>query len=114
MIERTLMRVTLLVAAGTVPLPAPRSLAAQDPTDGKKVYVKWCAGCHGDESTRGAAQVLECAGWRVQRRGPQGGPSVLRFHRLPEMPRRPGSGRRPLRADAEGRRGLPDLRGRPA
>jgi len=49
MIERTLMRVTLLVAAGTVPLPAPRSLAAQDPTAGKKVYVKWCAGCHGDD-----------------------------------------------------------------
>src|SRR6266704_6765766 len=40
--------IALLVAAGTVPLPAPRSLAAQDTTAGKKVYVKWCAGCHGD------------------------------------------------------------------
>ncbi len=30
-------------------LPAPRSpLLAQDTTAGKTVYVKWCAGCHGD------------------------------------------------------------------
>src|SRR3989475_9156313 len=43
-----LLRVTLLVATASVPLPAPRSLAAQDPTKGKAVYVKWCAGCHGD------------------------------------------------------------------
>src|SRR5881296_2050943 len=49
MTERALLlRVTLVVAAGTVPLPAPRSLAAQDTTAGKRVYVKWCAGCHGD------------------------------------------------------------------
>src|SRR2546428_13086216 len=49
MTERGLVfRVTLFVAAGTVPLPAPRSLAAQDTTAGKRVYVKWCAGCHGD------------------------------------------------------------------
>jgi mono/diheme cytochrome c family protein len=50
MIERAIvLRVTLLVAAGTVLLPAPRSLAAQDTTRGKAVYVKWCAGCHGDD-----------------------------------------------------------------
>src|SRR5438034_5757156 len=49
MTERALLlRVTLVVAAGTVPLPAPRSLAAQDTTAGRVVYVKWCAGCHGD------------------------------------------------------------------
>jgi mono/diheme cytochrome c family protein len=30
-------------------LPAPGSLLAQDTTAGKAVYVKWCAGCHGDE-----------------------------------------------------------------
>src|SRR6266511_4848338 len=49
MTERALLvRVTLVVAAGTVPLPAPRSLAAQDTTAGQRVYVKWCAGCHGD------------------------------------------------------------------
>ena len=49
MTERGLVfRVVLLAAAGTVPLPAPRSLAAQDTTAGKRVYVKWCAGCHGD------------------------------------------------------------------
>ncbi len=49
MTERALLlRVTLVVAAGTVPLPAPRSLAAQDTTAGKRVYLKWCAGCHGD------------------------------------------------------------------
>src|SRR6266571_4265741 len=40
--------IALLVAAGSVPLPSPFSLAAQDTTAGKKVYVKWCAGCHGD------------------------------------------------------------------
>src|SRR5439155_1597285 len=43
-----LLRVTLLVATASVPLPAPRSLVAQDTTAGKRVYVKWCAGCHGD------------------------------------------------------------------
>ena len=40
--------IALLVAAGSAPLPSPFSLAAQDTTAGKKVYVKWCAGCHGD------------------------------------------------------------------
>src|SRR5437870_9908452 len=59
MTERALLlRVTLVVAAGTVPLPAPRSLAAQDTTAGKRVYVKWCAGCHGDS---GAGDGLAAA-----------------------------------------------------
>ncbi len=40
--------VAMLVAAGGVPLPSPLSLVAQDTTVGKKVYVKWCAGCHGE------------------------------------------------------------------
>src|SRR5438034_9303267 len=43
-----LLRVTLLVATASVPLPAPRPSVAQDTTAGKAVYVKWCAGCHGD------------------------------------------------------------------
>jgi DMSO reductase family type II enzyme heme b subunit len=38
----------IVLAVGSVPLPSPRSLAAQDTTAGKKVYVKWCAGCHGE------------------------------------------------------------------
>src|SRR2546430_11289199 len=43
-----LLRVTLLVATASLRLAAPRSLVAKDPTAGKRVYVKWCAGCHGD------------------------------------------------------------------
>src|SRR3989441_3901598 len=43
-----LLRVTLLVATASVPLPAPRSLVAQDTTARKRVYGKWSAGCHGD------------------------------------------------------------------
>src|SRR5438128_4087891 len=38
----------ILLAIGSVPLPSPLSLAVQDTTKGKVVYVKWCAGCHGD------------------------------------------------------------------
>src|SRR3989442_6456097 len=38
----------ILLVIGSVPLPSPLSLAAQDTTKGKAVYVKWCAGCHGD------------------------------------------------------------------
>src|SRR5436853_5493655 len=38
----------ILLAIGSVPLPSHLSLAAQDTTKGKVVYVKWCAGCHGD------------------------------------------------------------------
>jgi mono/diheme cytochrome c family protein len=64
MTERGLVfQVVLLVAAGTVPLPAPRSLAAQDTTRGKAVYVKWCAGCHGD----GGAGDGAAAGYMVPR-----------------------------------------------
>ncbi|HXL35209.1 MAG TPA: c-type cytochrome [Gemmatimonadales bacterium] len=33
---------------GILLLPAPASLLAQDTTGGRAVYVKWCAGCHGD------------------------------------------------------------------
>src|SRR5256885_12841456 len=33
---------------GILLLPAPGSLIPQDTTHGKSVYVKWCAGCHGD------------------------------------------------------------------
>src|SRR5256885_14835984 len=33
---------------GILLLPAPGSLLAQDTTAGKSVYVKWCAGYHGD------------------------------------------------------------------
>src|SRR3989441_8658571 len=33
---------------GILLLPAPGSLLGQDTTAGKSVYVKWCAGCHGD------------------------------------------------------------------
>src|SRR5881397_392369 len=33
---------------GILLLPAPGSLLAQDTTAGKSVYMKWCAGCHGD------------------------------------------------------------------
>src|SRR3989442_10195676 len=39
----------ILLAIGSVPLPSPLSLAVQDTTKGKVVYVKWCAGCHGDK-----------------------------------------------------------------
>jgi mono/diheme cytochrome c family protein len=35
-----------LLAASPIPLPASR--IPQDTTRGKAVYVKWCAGCHGD------------------------------------------------------------------
>ncbi|HKW92438.1 MAG TPA: c-type cytochrome [Methylomirabilota bacterium] len=38
----------VLLAVGSVPLPSPLSLVAQDTTAGRHVYVKWCAGCHGD------------------------------------------------------------------
>src|SRR2546426_7141354 len=38
----------ILLVIGSVPLPSPLSLAVQDTTKGRAVYVKWCAGCHGD------------------------------------------------------------------
>jgi DMSO reductase family type II enzyme heme b subunit len=37
-----------LLSVGSVLLPSPFSLRAQDTTHGKVVYEKWCAGCHGD------------------------------------------------------------------
>src|SRR5438128_12586587 len=39
------------VSATAVLLTAypPDRLSAQDTTAGKKVYVKWCAGCHGED-----------------------------------------------------------------
>jgi mono/diheme cytochrome c family protein len=37
-------RLGIAVALAALPL----ALAAQDTTAGKQVYVKWCAGCHGD------------------------------------------------------------------
>ena len=37
-----------LALAASVLLRAPRSLMGQDTTLGKAVYVRWCAGCHGE------------------------------------------------------------------
>src|SRR5260370_17564624 len=49
MIERGCgLGVVLALALARAALGAPGSLAAQDTTAGKRVYVKWCAGCHGD------------------------------------------------------------------
>lgn len=49
MTEGAFVCVALLIAAGSTPLTAYRSpLTLQDTTRGKIVYVKWCAGCHGD------------------------------------------------------------------
>src|SRR2546426_11887350 len=39
----------LLLALQAAPFPIPHSpFPVQDTTKGKAVYVKWCAGCHGD------------------------------------------------------------------
>src|SRR2546428_9120290 len=38
----------VLLTLARFPFPVSRSLVAQDTTAGKRVYVKWCAGCHGD------------------------------------------------------------------
>src|SRR2546422_8724149 len=38
----------VFLALARVPFPVSRVLTAQDTTKGKAVYVKWCAGCHGD------------------------------------------------------------------
>src|SRR5256885_8891561 len=49
MTERAFACLAVLIAAGSTPLTAHVSrLTPQDTTAGKKVYVKWCAGCHGD------------------------------------------------------------------
>src|SRR5216117_2487188 len=37
-----------LLAIAIAPVPRPPSLVPQDTSAGKTVYVKWCAGCHGD------------------------------------------------------------------
>src|SRR5207245_9184669 len=40
----------LLLALRAAPFPIPHSpFPPQDTTRGKAVYVKWCAGCHGDK-----------------------------------------------------------------
>ena len=38
----------LALAIAIAPIPRPPSPVPQDTTAGKAVYVKWCAGCHGD------------------------------------------------------------------
>src|SRR5438445_10643690 len=38
----------VLLTLARFPFPVSRVLTAQDTTKGKVVYVKWCAGCHGD------------------------------------------------------------------
>src|SRR5438876_225207 len=49
MTNRVMFCVTLFGAAVSTPLTTYRSpLTAQDTVKGKAVYVKWCAGCHGD------------------------------------------------------------------
>ena len=39
----------ILLAIVLAPVPLPPSPVPQDTTAGKVVYVKWCAGCHGDD-----------------------------------------------------------------
>src|SRR5205823_1276385 len=54
MTERAFACVVVLIAAASTPLTAHLSpLTLQDTTRGKAVYVKWCAGCHGDGGARG-------------------------------------------------------------
>src|SRR5437879_10201839 len=52
----------LLLALRAAPFPIPHSpFPLQDTTKGKAVYVKWCAGCHGDGGAgdgAGAAYML--------------------------------------------------------
>ena len=48
MCRRALLRVALLVVGKSALFPLPPSLFPQDTTDGKLVYEKWCAGCHGE------------------------------------------------------------------
>ena len=39
----------VLLTAALLTAAVPDRLTAQDTTAGKVVYVKWCAGCHGDQ-----------------------------------------------------------------
>jgi len=49
MTKRAFACVVVLITAASTPLTAHLSpLTLQDTTRGKAVYVKWCAGCHGD------------------------------------------------------------------
>src|SRR5947207_3636030 len=49
MTERAFACLAMLIAARSTPLTAHVSrLTPQDTTAGKKVYEKWCAGCHGE------------------------------------------------------------------
>src|SRR2546422_340818 len=62
MTERAFGCVVVLIATVSTPFTAHISpLTLQDTTAGKKVYVKWCAGCHGDGGAgdgAGAAYML--------------------------------------------------------
>src|SRR2546428_10505537 len=51
----------VLLTLARFPFPVSRVLTAQDTTKGKVVYVKWCAGCHGDRGAgdgRAASHML--------------------------------------------------------
>src|SRR2546425_11509271 len=62
MTERAFGCVVVLIATVSTPFTAHISpLTLQDTTAGKAVYVKWCAGCHGDGGAgdgAGAAYML--------------------------------------------------------
>src|SRR5260370_31687143 len=46
---KVMISALLLLALRAAPFPIPDSpFPLQDTTKGKAVYVKWCAGCHGD------------------------------------------------------------------
>src|SRR6266550_4730243 len=62
MTNQSVLCTLTLVAVASTPLTAHLSpLTLQDTTAGKQVYVKWCAGCHGDGGAgdgAGAAYML--------------------------------------------------------
>src|SRR3989441_991024 len=78
------------------------------------VYQDLLVVLRGHEPACRAAEILEPAGRWHGRGSPQGGAAVLRLDRVSQVPRRPGEGQWPLRADPQGRRRLPDLRRRSA